>query len=354
MSSLSAARADNYYYPREWRPELGSINQFQGSHPLGKRAKHLASDGVLVVRFEMPFNVWCTHCETHIGRGVRFNAKKRKCGMYFTTILYEFALTCAHCQGEMVIRTDPANRGYDLVSGVRKKVEGADVVGQSDEHDALDGTERLNDPHVAQLLQSDPFYRLEHEHADKRVAQQRAQGLSALLTLKDAHDKDNYASNAGLRAAFRSEKKQIQRREDEGAKRGLSIPLLDVHDDDVAIAKAMVYKNIPGKRRRTATRRSTPSSSSSARSRELVAHPKASATSHRRSSSSVKRPAASDSFQHFGDALGSHLHRMKAAMRAHKQQQSTLSVSSSVATTKRSASDSALRLEARARKLLRR
>ena len=89
MSSLAAARADNFYYPPGWDPSKGSINKFQKSHPLGARASQI-DKGILVVRFEMPFNVWCTNCETHIGKGVRYNAKKKKVAMYFTTIIYEF------------------------------------------------------------------------------------------------------------------------------------------------------------------------------------------------------------------------------------------------------------------------
>lgn len=366
MSSLSAARADNYYYPREWRPELGSINQFQGSHPLGKRAKDLATSGVLVVRFEMPFNVWCTHCETHIGRGVRFNARKQKCGMYFSTILYEFALTCAHCQGEMVVRTDPENRGYKLVSGVRKKVEGADVVGAydtvisgggGDNGDSVIirraddiGTERLNDPQVGVMLQRDPFFRLEHENEDKRVANDRLKGFQALLELKDAHDKDNYASNAGLRAAFRSQKKQIKRREEAGERRGLSIPLLDVHEDDVVAAKAVVYKDIPGKKR-TAAMTSQPSEQ---RHRERGG----AVVLHKSQSTSRASWTKSDSFQHFGDSMGSHLHRMKQAKRLAQQQHRVSKTSdtacSESSSKKRKPNDGATSLALRASKLLRR
>lgn len=31
MSSLAASKADNFYYPPEWRPEYGGISKFQGS-----------------------------------------------------------------------------------------------------------------------------------------------------------------------------------------------------------------------------------------------------------------------------------------------------------------------------------
>ena len=54
------------------------MNSFRKSHALGKRAKKLKSEGVLVVRFEMPFNVMCSGCSNTIAKGVRFNAEKRQ------------------------------------------------------------------------------------------------------------------------------------------------------------------------------------------------------------------------------------------------------------------------------------
>ena len=39
----------------------GSLNTFQKQHPLRDRARKLHL-GILVIRFEMPFNVWCDHC----------------------------------------------------------------------------------------------------------------------------------------------------------------------------------------------------------------------------------------------------------------------------------------------------
>ena len=118
MSSLAAARADNFYYPPQYDPSKGSLNkvsagramicsilpscqaclpycctdaskcdclsgsssffpsQFNGQHPLRERAKKLG-EGILIIRFEMPFNVWCGKCNHLIGKGVRFNAEKK-------------------------------------------------------------------------------------------------------------------------------------------------------------------------------------------------------------------------------------------------------------------------------------
>ncbi|EQC39167.1 hypothetical protein SDRG_03373 [Saprolegnia diclina VS20] len=248
MSSLAAARADNFYYPPGWRPEMGGINKFQKSHPLGKRAKDI-KDGILVVRFEMPFDVWCTHCETHIGRGVRYNAKKTKVGMYHSTILYEFALKCATCQGIMLVQNDPQACGYKLVSGIRKKTQVDDIpIGSHDD----ETIEALNAPEVGIAMAADPFFKLEHDKKDRTVAKKRAVGLESLLALNDKVS-DQYQSNANLRASFRAEKKVLKRKADEARRLNVSIPLVDVHIDDVVAAKTAIFTNLSKRAKTTVT-----------------------------------------------------------------------------------------------------
>ena len=61
------------YYPPTYDPAKNpTLNSITGSHALGKRARKLG-DGILIVRFELPFNVWCGGCEQHIGQGVRYS-----------------------------------------------------------------------------------------------------------------------------------------------------------------------------------------------------------------------------------------------------------------------------------------
>ncbi len=62
----------------DYDPKKGSLNSQLGQHPLRERARKLKSEGILVIRFEMPFNVWCLHCKAHIGKGVRYNAEKKQ------------------------------------------------------------------------------------------------------------------------------------------------------------------------------------------------------------------------------------------------------------------------------------
>ena len=75
----------------------------------------------------MPVNVWCEGCGEHIARGVRYNAEKKKCGTYFTSDIFEFQMNCHLCGQRFIIKTDPQNRDYEFVFGLRRKVETFDV-----------------------------------------------------------------------------------------------------------------------------------------------------------------------------------------------------------------------------------
>jgi coiled-coil domain-containing protein 130 len=60
--------------------------------------------------FEMPFNIWCTTCNAHIGQGVRYNAEKKPFGRYLTTRIYLFRMRCHLCSGTIMLKTDPKVR----------------------------------------------------------------------------------------------------------------------------------------------------------------------------------------------------------------------------------------------------
>ncbi|KAM0008508.1 putative saf4/Yju2 protein [Helianthus debilis subsp. tardiflorus] len=77
MSSLAAARADNFYYPPEWDPKKGGLNKFHGQHALRERARKI-DQGILIISFEMPYNIWCGGCGSMIAKGVQFNAENKQ------------------------------------------------------------------------------------------------------------------------------------------------------------------------------------------------------------------------------------------------------------------------------------
>lgn len=145
---------------------------------------HKVDQGILVVRFELPFNIWwCVpgpygselhlnntclaltylpapppnnlvsslpplppfslsfagrehhvqntprhfapvsdHCKAHIGQGVRYNAEKQKVGNYYSTPIWAFRFKCHLCSGRIEIRTDPQVRWRALSASVNLEV----------------------------------------------------------------------------------------------------------------------------------------------------------------------------------------------------------------------------------------
>lgn len=108
------------YRPPDQDPTKDSFNQ--GRHPLGARARKI-DQGILVVRFELPFNIWCGGCNSHIGQGVRYNAEKKHVGDYYSTKIWAFRCKCHLCSHWFEVRTDPKNAQYVVHEGARRQVQ---------------------------------------------------------------------------------------------------------------------------------------------------------------------------------------------------------------------------------------
>ena len=134
--------------------------------------------GIVIVRFEMPVNVWCDGCGEHIARGVRYNAEKKKCGTYFTSDVFEFQMNCHLCGQRFIIKTDPENRDYEFVSGLHRKVETFDV--------KEIGTREFDDKEQA-LMRADAIRSLENKEEDSMKFEK---AVPTLDRLKDLEEKD--------------------------------------------------------------------------------------------------------------------------------------------------------------------
>jgi len=173
-----------------------SGNQLHGKHALGARANKI-SQGILTVRFEMPYPIWCTHCPkpTIIGQGVRFNAEKKKVGNYYSSPIYSFRMKHVACGGWIEIRTDPKNTAYVVTEGARKRDTGEDKVEEGDVK-ILTVEER-------EALRDNAFAALEGKVEDKQRLDYSKKRLAELEDLSDKQWEDPYAQNQRLRKAFR-------------------------------------------------------------------------------------------------------------------------------------------------------
>jgi coiled-coil domain-containing protein 130 len=193
MSSLAAARADNFYFPPEWRPEFGGLSKFNGS----KGANQYEQLGM--IRFEMPMDSWCLGCNVHMSKGLRFNAKKDKAGKYFSTQIWSFTMKCYSCQGSFIIETDPQNRTYKFVEGIRQHEQ--DFIPDVD-----DSLIQSVDESTRQLLTNDPMFRLQHENEDIIKVQTESERLSSLSAIRHNNFKQDYDMNSILRNKNRKRK----------------------------------------------------------------------------------------------------------------------------------------------------
>ncbi|KAF9048409.1 DUF572-domain-containing protein [Panaeolus papilionaceus] len=223
----------NKYYPPDYDPSQGSLNKARGKHALGDRARKL-DQGILITRFELPFNIWCGTCNNHIGMGVRYNAEKKKIGNYYSTPIYSFRCKCHLCDGWFEIQTDPKNTRYVVVSGARQKDEdwnpeenGGFAVHDTDKEGAV----------VDPLAALDKTVTAKHQI--ETVEKPR---IESLQSLSEHYNSDPYSLSLKARKRFREEKKieQAKAKADTQLKDryGLATELTLVREDDDLIKEA--------------------------------------------------------------------------------------------------------------------
>ncbi|KAK3692295.1 putative mRNA splicing protein [Podospora appendiculata] len=221
-----------------------SGNALVKKHPLGSRASKLASQGLLTVRFEMPFAVWCAHCPrpTLIGQGVRFNAEKRRVGSYHTTPVYAFTMRHAACGGALEIRTDPQHTAYVVASGGTKRDTGNDddsLVRGGDEGYAIQTQKERAD------ARESAFGKLEKTIADRQRLDAARDRIGELHDAAGRRWDDPYARNQLLRKTFRVGRAERER-ESAGTealrdRMSLGIELLPANAEDARRAELVDF-----------------------------------------------------------------------------------------------------------------
>nr|CAI5828400.1 unnamed protein product [Callosobruchus analis] len=239
---MGERKGTNKYYPPDYDPRAGGLNKFLGTHALRERARKI-HEGIIIIRFEMPYNIWCEGCQNHIGMGVRYNAEKTKVGMYYTTPVYQFKMKCHLCDNHFVIKTDPANLDYIILSGARR---------QDNRWDPLQNEQVVPETKETQKrLFDDSMYKLEHGNSDKASAESAKPRLANLFNRNEDVWADCYTANQKLRAQFRKAncdlKKQVENDNMLLKKSSLDIPLLPERDEDIKVASLLSMKLKPGK-----------------------------------------------------------------------------------------------------------
>lgn len=247
MSSLAATQADGYYIPPAYL-ESGaykkkSLNQFNNSKG---HNQYLTRS---VARFELPFDGFCTHCHAIVGKGTRFNAHKAHVSDYFTTKIYEFTTNCRACgECEFKIRTNPKERTFDYVVGIRKKVEEFDSA-EAGTHGVIDtefgnGILQYKNGKVegeAPAFTTNSLQLLEKNVAGHRKTLTEHEHLTSLIKFNSKMGEDADA-NASLRSVFRKDRKAKKRRLGEAVQLGLGrgIEMKEGNNEDITLAKSTI------------------------------------------------------------------------------------------------------------------
>jgi coiled-coil domain-containing protein 130 len=203
-----------------------------GKHALGARARKLNTTGALIVRFEMPFAIWCTNCKPHpiiIGQGVRFNAEKKKVGNYYSTPIYSFRMKHTVCGETIEIKTDPQNTAYVVTEGGRKRDTGEDKPLQPGEI-AIKPHGLGQDP-----AEKDPFSKIEGKMEDKSRAKTEASRILEIQKAQKRDWEDPYEKSMKLRRTFRQERKGLEKTAaaNEALKEKMSLGIEIVEETDM-------------------------------------------------------------------------------------------------------------------------
>ncbi|KAF8150563.1 CWC16 protein, partial [Crassisporium funariophilum] len=204
-----------------------------GKHALGDRARKI-DQGILITRFELPFNIWCGTCNNHIGMGVRYNAEKKKIGNYFSTPIFSFRCKCHLCDGWFEIQTDPKNTRYVVVSGARQKDEEWNP--EENGGYAIHDTEKAEKP-------TDPLADLEKTtNAKRHMEDVQKPRIESLQSVSEHYNADPYSLSLKARKRFREVKKVEQKKMQSDnllkGRYGLPASLSLLEDDEAAVQEA--------------------------------------------------------------------------------------------------------------------
>ncbi|KAA8896347.1 hypothetical protein TRICI_006913 [Trichomonascus ciferrii] len=219
----------NKYYAPEHDDDKRTLNQLAGKkHPLGARGRKY-KEGIIVVRFELPFDIYCGGCERRFAEGTRYNAQKSKSGDYLSVPIWGFRLKCSHCGNSFVIQTDPQNAGYTVSEGAKQAAQPPSAL-----------------PEV-EPEPTDPITKLERDVKRQTKLDRDKRELETLYKDNSRKWDDTLERSQALRSHFRKEKRELQRKEEEMKKlqdkHSLSLPLLEPTDEDESASSKVEFQN---------------------------------------------------------------------------------------------------------------
>ncbi|KAI4458537.1 splicing factor yju2 [Holotrichia oblita] len=150
-------------------------------------------------------------------------------------------MKCHLCDNHFIIKTDPANLDYVILSGARR---------QENRWDPTKNEQIVPETkEVQKRLFDDSMFKLEHESEDKVTAESAKPRLAKLFSRNESAWSDVYTANQKLREAFRKKSAEIKHKAatDKSIlnKYSLNIPLLPEREEDKRAASILSLKLKP-------------------------------------------------------------------------------------------------------------
>jgi len=253
MSSLGATQSDGYYLPPEYFTSGAYKHQSKNEFQKSKGHNQFLQNGV--VRFELPYDGFCLECNAHVGKGTRFNAKKKFSGdSYFTTKIWDFEMKCRACaKCIFLIKTNPKDRCFDYVKGIKKKVEEFDTV-EAETLGVIETDVDANSSgnimpysmnsnnHNDEEQRNNPIDRLENVAKGERKAMTERDKMEALYNIQSKTMCDDAGSNSVLRSKYRTKRKERRKMQKETESLGLGKGILLPSREEVKVCELQAFK----------------------------------------------------------------------------------------------------------------
>jgi len=228
------------YTPVDFDPKKHrSVDNYHGRHELQWQGKY-ADEGIIIVRFELPYKVFCTGCNEYISMGNRYDAEKKVIGKYHSMNIYKFTMLCHVCITKWEMRTDPETLDYVCMSGCRRKTETWD----SREANGI----TMVDSEVRKKLLGDKMFTKEFKDDDKRKQFHITDEIKFTEVDRYARKYD-FDLNQQLRKSFKKKKLELneEEKEKENTKlkhgmKGGDLKLLKPDASDAENSKKLVGK----------------------------------------------------------------------------------------------------------------
>ena len=141
-------------------------------------------------------------------------------------------MNCHLCGQRFIIKTDPQNRDYEFVSGLRRKVETFDVKDI--------GTREFDEKEQA-LMRTDAIRSLENKEEDALNFQKAVPALDGIKSIQDRLYQDEDSLNRTVRDKLRGMRKAEERRENRAKAAGLGIHLLPTSKSDIKASRSVLF-----------------------------------------------------------------------------------------------------------------